>query len=438
MTTPDTLDDFAGLLDDAPGPTRSDGRAGRIALLVFLAIVLAVLGTGGGYVWWASAAALPAPTVTSRAPAVAPGPAAAVSMPDTGQAVLAVSGGDGFLTTDGNGVLAASGDGSPLPMASVTKLITALVVLDAHPLESATDPGPTIAFTEADTDLYDQFYVRDAVISRMPDGLRLSLHDSLATMLLPSSANYAVAVARWGFGSEDAFVRAARSWLSAHGLENTRIVDATGLDARNTSTVGDLLTLGRLAAADPTIAALASTRSVSVEGAGTVTNTNDLLGTLGISGLKTGNLGDGTFNLLFTSTLDVGIDAPLQIVGVRLGGETHDSTDSDVVRMLQSLKDGFHDVTVGTVGDEIGEISTAWGSQASLVLARGEKLRTWSDTPVTVDLATSAPQTYAEGEVVGRITWTAGPRSASSNVKISGELGEPTLWWRLTHPGQLG
>ncbi|PVE62968.1 D-alanyl-D-alanine carboxypeptidase, partial [Microbacterium testaceum] len=84
------------------------------------------------------------------------------------------------------------------------------------------------------------------------------------------------------------------------------------------------------------------------------------------------------------------------------------------------------------------EISTAWGSQASLVLARGEKLRTWSDTPVTVDLATSAPQTYAEGEVVGRITWTAGPRSASSNVKISGELGEPTLWWRLTHPGQLG
>ncbi|MFJ4039277.1 D-alanyl-D-alanine carboxypeptidase [Microbacterium sp. NPDC090007] len=438
MTAPDTLGDFADLLNDAPGAPRSDGRAGRIALLVFLGVVLATLAAAGGYVWWASAASLPAPTVVAQAPGVAPGPAAAVSMPGTGQSVLAVSGGEGFLNTDGNGVLAASGDGSALPMASITKLITALVVLDAHPLDSATDPGPTIAFTEADTDLYDQFYVRGAVISRMPDGLRLSLHDSLATMLLPSSANYAVAVARWGFGSEDAFVRAARSWLSANGLENTRIVDATGIDDRNTSTAGDLLTLGRLAAANPTIAALADTRSVRVDGAGTVTNTNGLLGTLGISGLKTGNLGDGTFNLLFTSTLDVGIGSPLQIVGVRLGGETHDSTDADVVRMLQTLKDGFHDLPVGTVGDEIGEITTAWGSQAALVLSRGATLRTWSDTPVSVVLDTSPPQTYTEGEVVGRLTWTAGERSATSDVKISGAIDEPSLWWRLTHPGELG
>ncbi len=437
MTAPDTLDDFADLLDDAPGASRADGRAGRIALIVFLAVVLAVLGGSGGYVWWASAAALPAPSVAAQAPGAAPGPPASVALPSGGQMLVEVEGGDAYWGADAAGAFSSGGD-DPRSIASIAKLVTALVVLDAHPLDGPNDPGPTITFTEADTDLYDRFYVQDAVVARMPDGLTMSLHDSLATMLLPSAANYAVANARWAFGSEGAYVQAARSWLSANGLNNTRIVDATGLDARNTSTPSDLVALGRIAAANPTVARLAATRSISVEGPGTVTNTNDLLGTLGITGLKTGNLGDGSFNLLFTSGLDVGIGGPLAITGVRLGGETHDSTDEDVARFLQSLQDGFHDVDLATAGDTIGTISTPWGSTASLVLERNAALRTWSDTPVAASLETSAPQTYADGEVVGRVTWTAGPQSTTSDVRISGAIEEPTLWWRLTHPGELG
>lgn len=433
-----TLADFRDLLDDAPREPQSNGRAGRIALIVFLVVTFLALGGSGGYVWWASSAALPAPTVTSQAPAVAAGPAASLALPSSGEMLMSVEGAEAYLGPDAAGSFASSGGDDARPIASIAKLITALVVLDAHPLDGPGDPGPTIAFTEADTDLYDQFYVQGAVIAKMPDGLRLSLHDSLATMLLPSAANYAVANARWTFGSESAYVQAARSWLSANGLNDTRIVDATGIDDRNTSTPSDLVALGRIAAANPVIASIVRTPSISVEGAGYVTNTNDLLGTLGITGMKTGNLGDGTFNLLFTSTLDVGIGAPLNITGVRLGGATHDSTDSDVARLLQSLQDGFHDVSLGTVGDDIGTISTPWGSTASLVLAKTTALRTWSDTPVTVDLVTSTPQDYADGEVVGTVTWTAGPQTASSEVKISGEIDEPTLWWRLTHPTELG
>ena len=432
------LADFADLLDGAPREPQRSGRAGRIVLIVFLALTLTVLDGGGGYVWWASSAALPAPTLTSQAPNVSPGQAASLALPSGGEMLVSVEGGEAYLGPDASGTFASSGGNDALPLASITKLITALVVLDAHPLNGPTDPGPTISFTEADTDLYDQFYVQGAVIAPMPDGLRLSQHDALATMLLPSAANYAVAISRWGFGSESAYVAAARTWLSAHGLNDTRIADATGVDSRNRSTPSDLVTLGRLAAANPVVAALAATRSTSVTGVGALTNTNDLLGTLGITGLKTGNLGEGTFNLLFTSTLDVGIGAPLKITGVRMGGETHDSTDQDVVNLLQSLHDGFHDLRVGTAGDTIGAISTAWGSDASLVLAKNATLRTWSDTPVTVDLDTTTPQAYADGEVVGAVTWTAGPQSTASDVRISGAIEQPTLWWRLTHPGELG
>lgn len=433
-----TLADFGDLLEEAPREPQPSGRAGRVVLVVFLVVTLLLLGGGGGYVWWASSAALPAPTVTSQAPAANAGAAASLALPAGGETLLRVDGGADYLGPDAAQSFAASGGNDSRSLASISKLVTALVVLDAHPLSGPTDPGPTISYTEADTDLYDQFYVQGAVIAPMPDGLKLSLHDSLTTMLLPSAANYAVAIARWGFGSEGAYVSAARSWLSKNGLNDTRIVDATGIDSRNASTPSDLLTLAKLAEANPVIAQIAGTRSAQITGVGTVTNTNDLLGTLGVTGLKTGNLGDGTFNLLFTSSLDVGIGSPLQITGVRLGGETHDSTDADVRNLLQSISDGFHDIPLGTVGDDLGTISTPWGSSASLVLARTTTLHTWSDTPVSATLDTTTPQNYADGEVVGAVTWSAGPQTTSAEVKIEGAIEEPSLWWRLTHPSELG
>ncbi|WP_081322642.1 D-alanyl-D-alanine carboxypeptidase family protein [Microbacterium testaceum] len=430
---------FGDLLDGANEVERPSGRGGRIALIVFLVLVLVVFGGSGGYVWWASAAPLAAPTVTSSAPSVAPGAKAEVRVPASGSMLVSVAGGESYLGPDAAGAWLSSGGDDARPIASIAKLVTALVVLDAHPLADANDPGPTIAYTEADTDLYDQYYVRGATIARMPDGLKLSLHDSLETMLLPSASNYATAIARWAYGSDGAYVDAARSWLSRNGLNSTRIVDATGIDDRNTSTPSDLLALGRIAAANPTIAAIAATQWADLPaGPGNIENTNALLGTSGITGLKTGNLGDGTFNLLFTSVLDVGIGAPLHVLGVRLGGETRASANQDVVVLLESIRDGFHTLQVGTVGAEVGEITTPWGSSAKVVVAQNASIMTWSDTAVATSLDTTTPEKYADGEKVGTITWTAGPNTASADVKISGAIEEPTLWWRLTHPTQLG
>lgn len=434
----DDLTEFAGLLDEAPAASGA-GRASKVALIVFLVVVLATLGTGGGYVWWASTAPLGAPTVTSQSPVTPPSEPAEIRLPTTGSMLVSVSDADAYLGPDAAGAWVSSGGDGPRPTASIAKLITALVVLDRHPLDGPDDPGPTLTFGEADADLYDEFYVRGATIARMPEGARMSLRDALSTMLLPSASNYAVAIARWGFGSEGAYVGAARSWLEANGLSSTRIVDATGIDERNTSTPTDLLALGKIAAAHPVVAAITSTSSISVPaGPGTVTNTNGLLGVEGIDGLKTGNLGEGSFNLLFTSALDVGIGAPLRVTGVRLGGATDESTDQDVVTLLQSIRAGFHEVQVGSGGAPIGEITTAWGSRAEIVLARSTSLMTWSDTPVTTTLNVGTPETYADGEKVGTIIWTAGPNTTSAAVTISGEIEEPTLWWRLTHPGELG
>jgi serine-type D-Ala-D-Ala carboxypeptidase (penicillin-binding protein 5/6) len=409
----------------------------RRALLIVAVVVAVVLVTVGGYTGWALNAPLAAPDVTAREPS-APVPAAAsVTVPTASASAITVSGADDYIgptADDGWGTEA----GASLPLASITKLVTALVVLEARPLASASDPGPTITFSKADHDLYDKYYVMGATIAAMPTGSRMSQHDALATMLIPSASNYAEALSTWAFGSQWAFLEAARGWLAAHGLTGTTIVEPTGISSRNTSTAKDLLAIGALAAADPTIARIAATPSLALPGPGGMVNTNVLLGSGGITGLKTGNLGPGSYNLLYSASVDVGAGEPLSVVGVVLGGSSRESVNGDVLRLLDSIRAGFHDVPLATRGQEVGSFATPWGSTARIVVSRDASIFTWSDTAVTTTMTTVTPEDYQDGEVIGSVTWTAGPNTTTVDLEIEGSITPPTDWWRLTHPTELG
>lgn len=404
-----------------------------------MGIVFAViLASAGGYVAWALNAPLPEPEVVWQTPEVEVPPAATIALPAEGSAAISVSGADEYLGAEASGIWMASGSADPRPIASISKLITALVILDAKPLASADDPGPTIAFDEADRDLFDKYYVQGATVAEMPRGTTMSLHDALATMLIPSASNYAEAVSTWAFGSPSGFVSAARSWLAENGLSGTTIVEPTGLSPRNTSTPSDMITIGKLAAANPTIAQIAATPSITVPGPGTMTNTNGLLGTSGITGLKTGTLGEGESTLLYTATLDIGTDLSLKVTGVALGGYSRSSVSNGVISLLDGIRAGFHRVPLSTRGDEIGSYSTAWGSSGRMVVLDTRDILTWSDTPIAVTMDKTTPKTYQERESVGSITWTAGPESATASVALEGGIEPPTAWWRLTHPQALG
>lgn len=410
----------------------------RRGLLITATVMTVVLATAGGYSGWALTAPLAAPVVTSQTPQVAASAAAAIALPSEGAAAISISGADEYLGAAASGMWLTSGTDEPRPMASISKLITALVVLDAKPLAGVDDPGPTITFDKADHDLYDKYYVMGATIAAMPTGSTMSLHDALATMLIPSASNYAEAVSSWAFGSQSAFLDATRTWLAAHGLTGTTLVEPTGISPRNTSTPSDLIAIGKLAAANPTIAAIVATPSLALPGLGRVFNTNDLLGSDGINGLKTGNLGEGTYSLLYTASLDVGAAQPLGITGVMLGGFSRDTVNRQVLALLDSIRGGFHEVSLTTDGQDVGSYSTPWGSTARMVVRDGASIFTWSDTPITTTMKTTTPAAYEDGEVVGTITWTAGPHTATAVLEIEGSISPPTSWWRLTHPSELG
>ena len=401
-------------------------------------VVGVVLASTGGYVAWALNAPLPQPEVAWQTPDVPTPPAATIALPVEGSAAISVAGADEYLGAEASGIWMTSGSPDPRPIASISKLITALVILDAKPLASADDPGPTIAFGEADRDLFDKYYVLGATVAEMPRGTSLSLHDALATMLIPSASNYAEAVSTWAFGSQSGFMNAARRWLAANGLTGTTFVEPTGISPRNTSTPSDMIAIGKLAAANPVIAQIAATPSVTLPGPGALTNTNGLLGSSGITGLKTGTLGEGNYTLLYTATLDIGTDLPLSVTGVALGGFSRDSVSNGVINLLDSIRGGFNTVPLTARGDEVGTYSTVWGSAGRMVVLDSASIRTWSDTPITVAMDTSTPKTYKDGESVGTITWSAGPNTATVDVTLDGGIEQPTAWWRLTHPGELG
>src|SRR5664279_2402873 len=186
----------------------------------------------------------------------------APATPDLAEPELAFPnyGASAIAAIDRSGVLARAGSDEALPIASITKVITALVVLDAEPL-GADEAGPTITFGPADLDYYYTQQAQFGLVWPVFDGQKLSQREVMNVVLLASANNYAQSLARWAYGSDDAFVAAAAKWLGANGLENTTLIEASGIQETNTSTAQDLTKLARLAISSPVVAAIVSTPS---------------------------------------------------------------------------------------------------------------------------------------------------------------------------------
>ncbi|WDO02421.1 D-alanyl-D-alanine endopeptidase [Aeromonas allosaccharophila] len=121
------------------------------------------------------------------------------------------------------------------PIASLTKLMTALVVLDAK-----QNLNQTITVDKNDLDRVKHTH------SRIRMGTKVTRRDALHLALMSSENRMASALARHYPGGSSAFVRAMNNKARQLGMRNTHFYDSTGLSTRNVSTAQDL---GKLAAA---------------------------------------------------------------------------------------------------------------------------------------------------------------------------------------------
>ena len=395
-------------------------------------IVLVVILALAGYVTATQLGTAPAATSSVTAPGI-PKPAAfAYAAPSKGESQLDVA---GSAYPGANGTLGTSGGTAAVPIASISKLITALVILDKRPLSGTSDNGPTLTFSKADSDLYDKYYVMGASIQPMKTGSRMSLHDALTTMLVASACNYADAVSTWAFGSQANFLAATRKWLAAHGLSGTKMVEPTGVSAQNVSTPTDMIAIGRLAMANPLVASIVGSSVASVANIGTVVNTNDLLGVKGINGIKTGTLVGS--NLLYSATLPVaGITDPLTVVGVVLGGDDRSSVDGATQALISSIESGFQKLELTKQDVVFATVSTPWKDTAKIVAGENAFVLTWSNNPIKATVSIDPITTAKSGTKVGTVTYQAGNEKVVVPLVLKGSITEPDAWWKLSHgPG---
>ncbi len=355
--------------------------------------------------------------VTTSTPSAITNPT--ISWPQDGQAAAA---GNGY------GLLGTSGNQKPLATASITKVITALCVLQKQPLE-LNQSGPTYTVSSKDVDIYDSYVSQNGSVAAVTQGEQLTEYQAIEALMIPSANNVADSLVRWVFGSQGAYKTYATTFLRQHGMNQTEIgTDASGFDPSTTSTASDLTTLGLLALKNPVLMQIAGKSSATLPIVGTVTNYNAVLGTNGITGLKTGNNDADPGAFLFTARSTVAGKA-VDVTGAVMGATDLGTALQESTQLVASLQNDFEQATVVQAGDSVGTLSTAWGQHASLVAARTVQLVRWKATPID---STHSVNPKLRSGVVGTIKASAGEAQSSSDIRLSHSIAGPSFWWRLT------
>jgi len=193
------------------------------------------------------------------------------------------------IVIDDTGALVYAKDESAVrPIASITKLMTAIVVLD-----SGLDLEEKIEITKDDRDLVK------LTGSRLKYGASLSRKDMILLAVMSSENRAAAALGRTFEGGTAALIRRMNEKAVALGMKDTRFVDPVGLNPENVSTAKDLAILVTTAREYPLIVEASTTRRLDVHpyhdrGPLAYGNTNRLLGkpTWDIKVSKTGYINE--------------------------------------------------------------------------------------------------------------------------------------------------
>ncbi len=199
---------------------------------------------------------------------------------------------------ENSSVLFSKNPNVALPIASITKLMTALVVLEA-----GQSQDEQLEITEADID------TEKGTGSRLRFGTVLSRGELLHLALMSSENRAAHALGRHYPGGLSAFIGAMNAKAQLLGMSSSRFVDPTGLSSRNVASAEDLARLVNAASQNPAIRSYSTGRGYSVQVAGRTLdfrNTNALVAnpTWNIALQKTGYIAEAGRCLVMQAVIE--------------------------------------------------------------------------------------------------------------------------------------
>ncbi len=353
-------------------------------------------------------------TLSGRPPALA--------WPQEGQAAVEV---------EGVGSLGAFGGDTPVPIASVAKMMTAYLTLREHPL-SAGQSGFVITVNAVQA---AEEHVRAAEgqsVVPVRAGERLSERQALQALMLPSANNVAAMLAVHDAGSTDAFVAQMNEQARALGMRSTTYTDPSGFLDTTLSTASDQLKLVRAAMSISTFTQIVDTSAARLPVSGVVHNYDDLVGEEGYVGVKTGSDRAAGGCLAFAKRVSVD-GRQFMVLGVVLGqrdGELIEAALGAAHQLGNSAAAALRVRTALPVGTRVLTLTAADGQHAAARTSRPLKVIGWPGlrVPVTVAIHHAGVSVDA-GQQLARVQI----KGASTAAIASSSLAKPSFGWRLDH-----
>ena len=237
------------------------------------------------------------------------------------------------IDRNSNTVLVGKNENQKKKMASTTKIMTALVVIENNNLSDTVEISKKAASTGG---------------SRLglKTGDKLTVSDLLYGLMLRSGNDAAVALAEYTSGSINAFAELMNKKASELGLSNTHFVTPHGLDEdEHYTTAYELAILANYALNNEFFAKIVGTKTYTITINGypkSITNTNELLGNLsGVYGVKTG-FTNGANRCLVSACKRSNMD----IICVVLGADTKKFRTTDSIKLIEYCFNNFSYVNI--------------------------------------------------------------------------------------------
>jgi serine-type D-Ala-D-Ala carboxypeptidase (penicillin-binding protein 5/6) len=391
-------------------------------LRVGLALLLLIAGLGT----WSYLRPIPAVVASAALPNTdtVPGTAPVLPWPVRGSAAVSVQ---------SLGFLASSGNEQAIPAASVTKVMTALLVLEDRPL-TVNEVGPTLTISDVDLQSYETDRADGGSVVEVREGEQLTEREALEGMLIPSANNLAETLARWDAGSIPAFVAKMNARAVALHLVHTTFADVSGASAGSVSTPSDLTALGMAAMKQEAFADIVGIGEVLLPVAGNVYNVDSVLGQSGIIGIKTGSGLNSGANFLFAAAVTVD-GRQITVYGCVMGQATLALAFGDAKALIGSMSTLLHVRRVIARNQAIATYVAPWGAQSDLVSTVDVDLVEWPAMVLRQRLDARSlviDRPLAAGTMEGTEHLALGDYNLDVPLVTADPLYPPGRLWRLT------
>ncbi|UWP86836.1 D-alanyl-D-alanine carboxypeptidase family protein [Dactylosporangium fulvum] len=319
-----------------------------------------------------------------------------------------------------------------MPIASVTKVMTAYLVLRDHPLRLDED-GPTVTVSADEAAAYPAQLASGQSLVRVVAGEVLTERQALQALLLPSANNIAHILARWDAGSSAAFVAKMNEAAARLGMADTRYTDPSGLDPATVSTAADQVILARAAMQVPVLAQIVAMPEATLPVVGQVKNVNTQLGQDGIVGIKTGSTDEAGGCLLFAAEISAE-GRRFRLFGAVLApGPNLADAFAASRRLIQASSGLLHQYRVVRAGEVVATVRGPMGRSTTLAATGDVDVLGWPGLTYRIDTLATVPGRVAAGTGVGTLRLTASATTVTTALQTTGALAPPSWWERITH-----